>query len=115
MSETPTKNKGFVTDNNGDPSAMRLMSMAALLVAVVLALNMVFFSDAETVTAVATAVAPAVAAAVSGAVDDAVAVTVNVRMATENENLALVLYFLVAAFAPKAVQKFPELKYKDNK
>ena len=108
MSETSTKNKGFVTDDNGDPSAMRLMSMAALLVAVVLALNMVFVSDAETITAVADAVATAVATAV----DDAITVTVNVRIATENENLPLVLYFLVAAFAPKAVQKFPELKYK---
>ena len=62
----------FMTDNEGNPSSMRLMSMLALIVAAVLAFVEVFEG-------------------------------VGAGGKTE-----LVLYFLVAAFAPKAVQKFAE-------
>ncbi len=61
----------FMTDSGGNPSAMRLMSMLALIVAAVLACVEVFGWGSGGKT-------------------------------------ELVLYFLVAAFAPKAVQKFAE-------
>lgn len=64
--------KKFMTDNDGHPSSMRLMSMLALIVASVLACVEVF------------------------------------GWGSDNGNTQLVLYFLVAAFAPKAVQKFAE-------
>lgn len=60
----------FLEDNDGNPSAMRLMSMLALIIAGVLAALQVFGSACD--------------------MSD------------------LVLYFLGAAFAPKAVQKFAE-------
>ena len=66
--------KTFMTDDEGNPSSMRLMSLLALLVAAALA-----------------------GVEVSG--------VGNPESQTE-----LVLYFLVAAFAPKAVQKFVEKK-----
>ena len=66
-------NKCFFSDNNGNPSAMRLMSMLALIVASFLAIVQVF----------------------------------NIGN-TESNDTELVLYFLIAAFAPKAVQKFAE-------
>lgn len=62
----------FMTDGDGNPSSMRLMSMLALIVAAVLACVEVFGWGAE------------------------------------GGKSELVLYFLVAAFAPKAVQKFAE-------
>lgn len=64
--------KRFLSDDKGHPSAMRLMSMLALVVAIILAVIPVFGYDAG---------------------------------AKEH-----VLYFLTAAFAPKAVQKFAEEK-----
>ena len=66
--------KGWFSDDQGNPSAMRLMSILALIVAAALAFVEVFGWGAET------------------------------------GNTELVLYFLVAAFAPKAVQKFAETK-----
>jgi len=66
--------KKFMTDNEGNPSSMRLMSMLALVVAAVLACVEVFGWGSD-----------------SG-----------------GGKTELVLYFLVAAFAPKAVQKFAE-------
>ena len=66
--------KGWFTDDQGNPSSMRLMSILALIVAAGLACVEAFGWG-------------------SG------------RGKTE-----LVLYFLVAAFAPKAVQKFAETK-----
>ena len=64
--------KQFMTDNDGNPSSMRLMSMVALFVAAVLACVEVF------------------------------------GWGSGEDKTELVLYFLVAAFAPKAVQKFAE-------
>ena len=65
--------KGFLTDDDGSPSSMRLMSVLSLFMAGFLA----------------------------------TAITMNWG---KNHNTELVLYFLVAAFAPKAVQKFAEKK-----
>ena len=64
--------KGYLTDDEGSPSSMRLMSMLALIMSGALAIAPVF--------------------GWSGG---------------KSEH---VLYFLVAAFAPKAVQKFVEKK-----
>jgi hypothetical protein len=66
--------KGWFSDDQGNPSSMRLMSMLALLVAGGLAFVEVF------------------------------------GWGSGSGNTELVLYFLVAAFAPKAVQKFAEIK-----
>ena len=69
----PNRNpKRFLTDDDGNPSSMRLMSMLALVVAAALA----FIQVAE--------------------------------WGSNADKTELVLYFLVAAFAPKAVQKFAE-------
>ncbi|MYA76438.1 MAG: hypothetical protein F4Y17_02250 [Gemmatimonadetes bacterium] len=64
--------KRFLTDDEGNPSSMRLMSMLALLFAGALACVEVF------------------------------------GWGSGDGKTELVLYFLVAAFAPKAVQKFAE-------
>ena len=67
-----TGGKSWLTDNQGSPSSMRLMSVLALLIAGGLAAIEVFgWGSGEGKT-------------------------------------ELVLYFLIAAFAPKAVQKFAE-------
>lgn len=66
------KRKGWFTDRNGNPSSVRLMSLAALLVAIALA-----------------------------------AIEVHGWGSSEEKN-ELVLYFLAAAFVPKAIQKFAE-------
>ena len=66
--------KGWFSDDQGNPSSMRLMSMLALLVAAGLAVVEVF------------------------------------GWGSGSGNTELVLYFLVAAFAPKAVQKFAEIR-----
>ena len=63
-----------MTDDQGNPSSMRLMSMLALIVAAILAFVEVL------------------------------------GWGSGEGNTELVLYFLVAAFAPKAVQKFVETK-----
>ncbi len=69
---TQNNNKRFLSDDQGNPSSMRLMSMLALIVAAFLAIIEIFgWGSSESKT-------------------------------------ELVLYFLVAAFAPKAVQKFAE-------
>lgn len=67
--------KGFFTDNAGNPSAMRLMSMMAFWVSAVIAFVNAFNLDGSSETSV-----------------------------------DLALYFLIAAFTPKTVQKFVELK-----
>lgn len=73
MTESPpSPGKRFFTDDQGNPSSMRLMSMTALLVATGLAFVEVF------------------------------------GWGSDDSKTELVLYFLVAAFAPKAVQKFAE-------
>ena len=72
--ETMGNGKRYLTDNQGNPSSMRLMSMLALAVAGLLAFIEVLGWGAGT------------------------------------GKTELVLYFLVAAFAPKAVQKFAETK-----
>ena len=72
--EAESDGKGWLTDDKGNPSSMRLMSMLALLIAGGLACVEVF------------------------------------GWGSGSGSTELVLYFLVAAFAPKAVQKFAELK-----
>ena len=68
----PSGTKSWLTDNGGNPSSMRLMSILSLMIAGPLACVEVFgWGSGESKT-------------------------------------ELVLYFLVAAFAPKAVQKFAE-------
>ncbi len=69
---TQDKDKRFLSDDKGNPSSMRLMSMLALIVAAVLAFVEVM------------------------------------GWGSNGSKTELVLYFLVAAFAPKAVQKFAE-------
>lgn len=69
---TQSNNKRFLSDDQGNPSSMRLMSMLALIVAAALAFVEAFGWGAN------------------------------------ESKTELVLYFLVAAFAPKAVQKFAE-------
>ena len=70
---TKKPNKNFLTDDNGSPSSMRLMSILSLGISGILA------------------------------------TTITMGWG-ENHNTELVLYFLVAAFAPKVVQKFAEKK-----
>ena len=67
-----TGSKRFLSDDQGSPSCMRLMSMLALVVAAFLATVQVF------------------------------------EWGSDGDKTELILYFLVAAFAPKAVQKFAE-------
>ncbi len=67
-----TSSKRFFSDDLGNPSSMRLMSMLALIVAAFLAIVQIF------------------------------------EWGSDGDKTELVLYFLVAAFAPKAVQKFAE-------
>ncbi len=69
---TQDKDKRFLSDDQGNPSSMRLMSMLALIVAAALAFVEAF------------------------------------GWGSNESKTELVLYFLVAAFAPKAVQKFAE-------
>ena len=64
--------KSFMTDDDGNPSSMRMMSMAALVAAICLA-----FMEA---------------------------------LDKGDVGSEIILYFLVAAFAPKAFQKFAEKK-----
>lgn len=66
--------KSWLTDDQGNPSSMRLMSILALSVAAGLAAIEVF------------------------------------GWGSDADKTELVLYFLIAAFAPKAVQKFVEVK-----
>ena len=66
--------KQLFSDDQGNPSSMRMMSMLALVVAAGLAAVEVF------------------------------------GWGSGEDNTELVLYFLVAAFAPKAVQKFAETR-----
>ncbi len=67
-----TRSKRFLSDDLGNPSSMRLMSMLALVVAAFLATVQIF------------------------------------EWGSDGDKTELVLYFLVAAFAPKAIQKFAE-------
>ena len=72
---TPSPNTGskrFLSDDQGNPSSMRLMSLLALVVAAILATAQVF------------------------------------ELGSDGDKTELVLYFLLAAFAPKAIQKFAE-------
>ena len=70
--QTGNNPKSYMSDDQGNPSSMRLMSMLALFMAGILAVAPVF--------------------------------------GWSGGNAEHVLYFLVAAFAPKAVQKFAEKK-----
>ena len=77
MTNNPAENncdKRFFSDDHGNPSSIRLMSMLALLIA------------------------------------GGLAVVEAMGWGSGDSKTELVLYFLVAAFAPKAVQKFAEKK-----
>lgn len=67
---------GYLTDDQGHPSSMRMMSMVALIAAIVFGL-----------------------------------ITVLLGRANDQNGLYLTALFLVAAFAPKALQKFAEAKF----
>ena len=73
MSQNEKKPVTFMSDDEGNPSAMRMMSMIALVIAILLAIAPIF----------------------------------NWGSGGKSEH---VLYFLIAAFAPKAMQKFAEKK-----
>ena len=75
MSSNKT-NHGFLTDDHGNPSSMRLMSVVALIAAIAFGLITLLHSKAN----------------------------------AEN-GLYLTGLFLIAAFAPKALQKFAEAKF----
>lgn len=70
--ENKKKEKGWFTDQNGNPSSVRYMALGALLMAIVLAVGEVH------------------------------------GWGSGQEKNELVLYFLAAAFVPKAIQKFAE-------
>ena len=77
MSEkTVAQKSGFLQDDKGTPSSMRLMSMIALLSSIGFGLISIFYKNGE----------------------------------SEN-GLYLTIIFLLAAFAPKAVQKFAEARF----
>ena len=68
---------GFLEDDRGNPSSMRLMSVVALIASIAFGL-----------------------------------ITVMHPVASQNTNgLYITMAFLIAAFAPKAVQKFAEAKF----
>lgn len=76
MSEENIDNKpGFLEDDQGSPSSMRLMSAVALLASIIFGLITVFHKTSN----------------------------------SEN-GLYITIMFLLAAFAPKALQKFAETK-----
>ena len=70
---TPLKKTGFLTDKNGKPSSIRLMSWVALLTAIVFGWLTLTQEDNQTT------------------------------------GVQITFGFLIAAFAPKAVQKFAEV------
>ena len=80
MAETndqPTQKTGYLENDQGNPSSMRLMSMIALFASIAFAL-----------------------------------ITILHSAATQNLNgLYITIAFLLAAFAPKALQKFAESKF----
>lgn len=68
---------GYLDDDNGNPSSMRLMSVIALIASIGFGIISIFHTAAST-----------------------------------NENgLYVTFAFLLAAFAPKALQKFAEAKF----
>ena len=67
---------GYLTDDNGHPSSMRLMSFVALLAAIVFGLIVLLHEGAN-----------------------------------DLNGLYLTIAFLLAAFAPKALQKFAEARF----
>lgn len=66
---------GFLEDDQGTPSSMRLMSIVALLASIAFGLISIFYKNG-----------------------------------TSENGLYLTTIFLLAAFAPKALQKFAEVK-----
>ncbi len=70
---TPLKKPGFLTDYNGKPSSMRLMSWVALFTAIIFGWITLTQKDNQTT------------------------------------GVQITFGFLIAAFAPKAVQKFAEV------
>ena len=69
-------NDGYLTDDQGHPSSMRLMSMVALMAAIGFGLITLIHEDAN-----------------------------------GTDGLFLTFAFLLAAFAPKALQKFAEARF----
>ena len=76
MSSTNKPEHGYLTNDSGQPSSMRLMSMVALLAAIALGF-----------------------------------LTLKGHAAEAQTGLYLTSLFLIAAFAPKALQKFAEAKF----
>jgi len=80
MEETKSQlaqKKGFLKDNEGNPSSMRLMSVVALIASITFGL-----------------------------------ITILHPVASKGINgLYITIAFLLAAFAPKALQKFAEAKF----
>lgn len=73
----PCPDVGYLDDNQGNPSSMRLMSVVALFASIVFGLISLLHATAS-----------------------------------QNENgLWITTAFLIAAFAPKALQKFAEAKF----
>ena len=80
MAETKTQiteKTGFLEDNQGNPSSMRLMSVIALIASIVFGLLTILH--------------PVASQGING--------------------LYITMAFLLAAFAPKALQKFAEAKF----
>ena len=76
MSSTNQPEHGYLTNDNGQPSSMRLMSMLALIAAIALGL-----------------------------------LTLVGRATDAQTGIYLTALFLIAAFAPKALQKFAEARF----
>ena len=76
MSNTNQSTHGYLTDDSGQPSSMRLMSMLALIAAIALGF-----------------------------------LTLLGHAPEAQNGLYLTALFLIAAFAPKALQKFAEAKF----
>ena len=76
MSNSNKNQHGYLTDDHGHPSSMRLMSMLALIASIAFGLITVLHEDAN-----------------------------------HENGLYITVLFALAAFAPKALQKFAEAKF----
>ena len=76
MTSSNQKKHGYLTDDHGHPSSMRLMSMLALTAAIAFGL-----------------------------------ITVLAKDVNQENGLYITVLFVLAAFAPKALQKFAEARF----